>query len=167
MRRRLPAVIPNQVFLAGPRPLLWVGALRHAGVPTRLLRPRPSDRGRLALRCTTDVPGLGSIDVTVLLPRQHPEAIVVYASGPSDSPHRYADGSLCMWFPRDPASARWTRTDGPVLLLAHVIAHLAREEWWRRTGEWVGAEADHGQPDDAVTASDPTNVSPLTLRSAA
>lgn len=167
MRRRLPAVIPSQVFLEGARPLLWAEALRGAGVPTRTLRPRPSDRGRLALRCTTVVPGLGSVAVTLLLPRHHPEAVVVHVSGPADSPHRYDDGSLCMWFPHDPASARWTRSDGPVLLLAHVIAHLAREEWWRRTGEWVGDEADDGPPPDEQTDTVPAQVPPLPLRSAA
>lgn len=45
------------------------------------------------------------------------------------------DGSLCMWYPGDPAEQRWTRRDGPVALLGHIVAHLLREEWWHLTGE--------------------------------
>jgi hypothetical protein len=67
----------------------------------------------------------------------------VYSDGPSESPHRYPDGSLCMWYPGDPAQQRWTRNDGPSALLGHIVAHLLREEWWRCTGEWPGAEAGH------------------------
>jgi hypothetical protein len=49
-----------------------------------------------------------------------------------------------MWFPYDPPEQRWTRSDGPAVLLGQIVAHLLREEWWRRTGEWPGEEAPHG-----------------------
>ncbi len=67
----------------------------------------------------------------------------VYADGPAESPHRYADGSLCMWYPWGPERARWTRRDGAAALLGYITAHLLREEWWRKTSEWVGDEVPH------------------------
>jgi hypothetical protein len=86
------------------------------------------------------------------LPRRHVRVVfagtglipAVYSDGPSESPHRYSDQSLCMWYPWDPEVARWTRRDGTAELLGHITAHLLREEWWRRTGEWLGEEASHG-----------------------
>jgi hypothetical protein len=84
--------------------------------------------------------------VTIVFGRGSPEVPRVFVDGPTDSPHRYADGSLCMWFPYDPPEHRWQRRDGPVALLGHIAAHLIREEWWRRTGEWVGDEAPHHAP---------------------
>ncbi|MEV6303903.1 hypothetical protein AB0M02_31175 [Actinoplanes sp. NPDC051861] len=70
----------------------------------------------------------------------------MFVDGPNDSPHRYADGSLCMWYPYDPPELRWQRSDGPVVLLGHIAAHLIREQWWRQTGEWAGDEAPHRAP---------------------
>jgi len=67
----------------------------------------------------------------------------VYVDGPTDSPHRFEDGSLCMWHPRDPADRRWTFNDGLVMLIGYITAHLFREAWWRETGEWPGEEATH------------------------
>lgn len=43
-----------------------------------------------------------------------------------------------MWYPDDPPELRWSHADPPGELLGHIILHLIREEWWRRTGEWVG-----------------------------
>jgi hypothetical protein len=86
---------------------------------------------------------LGTLLATISWPLDRPESVSVHVTGPSDSPHRYPSGALCMWFPADDASQRWTRHDGPVALVAHILAHLAREEWWRRTGEWIGEQAPH------------------------
>ena len=69
---------------------------------------------------------------------------VVLADGPQDSPHRYGDGGLCMWYPHDPVESRWVFDDGLLALVGLVIAHLFREAWWRETGEWVGEEVSHG-----------------------
>ncbi|MFN6118818.1 MAG: hypothetical protein ACK5CE_04140 [Actinomycetes bacterium] len=71
------------------------------------------------------------------------ETPLVHVVGPKASPHRYSDSSLCMWFPEDPVEARWTVEDGLVELINCIALHLFREEWWRETGEWVGAEAPH------------------------
>lgn len=68
----------------------------------------------------------------------------VYADGPTESPHRYEDGSLCMWYPRDPLARRWSFGDGLHALLGQIAVHLVKEDIWRRTGEWPGAEVPHG-----------------------
>jgi hypothetical protein len=100
-------------------------------------------------------PGLEPRQVTIIFSRATPEAPVVYADGPTDSPHRYHNGALCMWFPWDPPAARWRRRDGAGALLGQIVAHLVREEWWRRTGEWVGDEVAHSDrepgQDDQLT----------------
>ena len=68
----------------------------------------------------------------------------VFADGPQKSPHRYSDGSLCMWYPYDPTDRRWVFEDGLVALVGLVMAHLFREAWWREKGEWPGEEVPHG-----------------------
>jgi len=54
-----------------------------------------------------------------------------------------------MWHPADPAGRRWERLDGARVLLGLIAAHLIREEWWQRTGEWPGDEAPHGPAPNA------------------
>lgn len=78
----------------------------------------------------------------------------VFADGPTDSPHRYADGSLCMWHPADPRELCWDFRDGLLMLLNYIQAHLFREAWWRETGEWLGAEAPHNGPKKPVNDED-------------
>ena len=67
----------------------------------------------------------------------------VFADGPRESPHRYHDDSLCMWYPGDPVERRWVFEDGLVTLMGLVMAHLFKEAWWRETGEWLGEEIPH------------------------
>ncbi|MBE8519417.1 hypothetical protein ILP97_18210 [Amycolatopsis sp. H6(2020)] len=107
------------------------------------MRPPRRHRGGFAVAVQLDVPDLPLRMVTVVFGRGAPHVPHVYTDLPSDSPHRYSDGALCMWFPGDPADRRWVLKDGPVALLGHVIVHLLREEWWQRTGEWPGEEAAH------------------------
>ena len=68
----------------------------------------------------------------------------VFADGPQGSPHRYPDGSLCMWYPKDPIDRQWVFKDGLLNLIVLTMAHLFREAWWRETGEWAGEEVGHG-----------------------
>lgn len=80
---------------------------------------------------------------------------IVCVDGPSeDLPHRYHSAKstcapLCMWYPKDPPTARWTRNDGLLALLGHIHTHLLREGFYledmRLDGEakWLGPEAPH------------------------
>lgn len=90
-----------------------------------------------------DPPGVPRRKAKIAFTVDAPKIPRVYAEGPSQSPHRYSDGALCMWHPGDPPDSRWTLQDGPAQLLGHIAVHLQKEEWWRQTGEWVGAEAPH------------------------
>jgi hypothetical protein len=78
-------------------------------------------------------------------PRDAPK---VYTA-PAGSPHRYADGSLCLFYPLDPPWRRWRSTDGLDVLLTLVANHLFAEDYWfatggTRGGKWVLDEAPHG-----------------------
>lgn len=108
------------------------------------VRLLPGCRRSVVFAAYLDPPGVPRRRVEVVFTAAAPKTPRVFADGPHESPHRYADGALCMWFPNDPPPSRWTFADGPAALLGHISAHLQREEWWRRTGEWAGAEAPHG-----------------------
>lgn len=99
------------------------------------------------------IKGLPPRGVRVTFTKGSPEHPKVYVDGPADSPHRYPDGHLCMWFPWDPPANRWTLSDGAPVLLADIAVHLIREEWYRKTGEWPGQEVDHGQEDPSMDES--------------
>jgi hypothetical protein len=114
----------------------------HEARPRRA-RPDRGHRGGYQVTVTVAPPGVSPRQVAIIFSRAAPEAPIVYADGPTDSPHRYHDGALCMWYPWDPPAARWRRRDGAGALLGQIVAHLVREEWWRRTGEWVGDEVLH------------------------
>lgn len=58
--------------------------------------------------------------------------------------HRNPDGSLCLWYPRDPVELRWTRDRDVADLVALVQRHLIGEEYQRRNGTWPWEDAPHG-----------------------
>ena len=67
----------------------------------------------------------------------------VFVDGPQESPHRYNDDSLCMWYPKDDVARRWTFADGLLALIGLIMVHLFNEAWWRETGDWLGEEVPH------------------------
>ena len=70
----------------------------------------------------------------------------MYADGPTDSPHRYAERGrtkLCLWLPGDTRSDVGSVDDGLLALFGIAAHHLFKETWWRETGEWLGEEAPH------------------------
>jgi hypothetical protein len=69
----------------------------------------------------------------------------VFADGPSESPHRYGNSSLCMWYPDDPAEQRWVYGDGLLQLVTHARVHLFKEASWREHDQedWPGEQAPH------------------------
>lgn len=109
---------------------------------TRISRADRKHRGGFQVEFPLTVPGLATRRIRIVF-ADIGTVPSVYADGPTESRHRYGDGALCMWYPWDPESARWTRRDGAAALLGHITAHLLREEWWRKTGEWVGDEVAH------------------------
>jgi hypothetical protein len=117
--------------------------LATCGMPVRQVRDSEQHHGGFAVTVRLQVPDLPEQTATIVFRPKLSTVPRVFTDGPWESPHRYADGSLCMWHPRDQPEKRWTRRDGAAALLGHVVAHLLREEWWRRTGEWPGEEAAH------------------------
>ena len=110
-------------------PDLWVKKV-NGGYEYRVTVPVPHYEARkVRVRFT------GNSDVPAVL-----------VDGPKESPHRYSDGSLCMWYPGDPVDHKWVFENGLLALIGLVIAHLFREAWWRETSEWAGEEVPHGPP---------------------
>lgn len=68
----------------------------------------------------------------------------VYAGQMDEAPHRFADGSLCLYYPRDPVQRRWTTQRGLRTLLSLAADHLFFEDVYRDTGEWIAPQAEHG-----------------------
>src|SRR4051794_20875646 len=59
--------------------------------------------GTVTYRVTIEVPEYESRVAEIkLLNTSEPIFVSVHVDGPVESPHRYADGALCMWYPRDP-----------------------------------------------------------------
>lgn len=86
--------------------------------------------------------------VTIEFERRLPTWPHVYADGPTESPHRYAERgrtTLCLWKPGDPTDRRWQVEDGLLALFGIAAHHLFKEYWWRETGEWLGEEAPHDE----------------------
>lgn len=77
----------------------------------------------------------------------------VYAGAMEASPHRYADGALCLYYPGDPVEQRWTSAQGLTALLVLVAEHLFFEDVFRKTKEWIGPQAEHGFPSERRKAA--------------
>jgi len=71
----------------------------------------------------------------------------VFADEGARSPHRMQDDSLCLYYPGDPVSRRWTADQGLDELLNLTARHLLAEDYWRENDEvWPFDEAAHGYP---------------------
>lgn len=77
----------------------------------------------------------------------------VYADRYDGSPHRYADGSLCLYYPLDPVQRRWTPDKGLRSLISLAADHIFFEDWHRQTGEWIAPHAPHGFPEERRNAA--------------
>lgn len=74
-------------------------------------------------------------------PPKPPKVIIIDPPPRTDAPHRYADGSLCLYFPKD---GSWT----PYHFIADTIVPwtalwLYCYQLWCDTGKWFGPEAPH------------------------
>jgi hypothetical protein len=125
----------------GPR-LLFVAQLQAAGLTDARLAQLPRREGAgFAVQFTARPPSCAPRHVTVVFRSSDTPTVLV--DGPTESPHRYAAGSLCMWYPYDPPERRWMRRDGAAALAGHIVKHLVLEDWWRQTGEWAGEQVRH------------------------
>ena len=106
--------------------------------------PRRPHHGGVRYRWNVAPPGCERRQVRIEFRLSSPGVPRVYVDGSAESPHRYEDGALCMWYPRDPLERRWSYGDGLHALLGQIAVHLVKEHIWRRTGEWPGAEVPHG-----------------------
>ena len=158
LRHVLSARPPARWYGAEPA---WQVALEasarreYAGQLTYTLAP-----GRLIYRIGLEVVGrIDPVPITIefwaiplyncygLDPADYPR---VYAEPGAESPHRmHTDDALCLWYPADPATRRWTADKGLLDLLDIIADHLLYEQHWRATGGkhggiWAGDQAEHG-----------------------
>lgn len=103
-------------------------------------------------RLTVSVEGYEPRRVTIRVKNAYRPFPRVFVDGPTASPHRYGDGSLCMWYSRDSPASIWLPAHGLLALVRVAQLHLLREAWWREKGEWLGAEAPH-EPIEKAEAS--------------
>ena len=102
--------------------------------------------------------GVPSRTVRVEFSPGSPEVPRVFTDGPQESPHRYADGSLCMWYPRDPIDLQWAqaRRRGGAHRLHRFApdprAVVARDRRMARPGGAAPRTADAPAKDRRVTA---------------
>ncbi len=137
---------PPPWYVAPAPRIRFVHDLRALGHAEAL----PSDvPGGFQVSLVLEPEGLPRRQVQIRFKPGTPDEPRVSVDGPGESPHRYADDTLCMWYPWDPRSQRWMPQDGSAELVARIAVHLIQEEWWRRTGQWVGDEISHG-PIDSI-----------------
>lgn len=118
--------------------------LRQVCIPIQT-KPHQFNRGDyLSFSCWVVPSGLLRQLVTIKFRKNDLDSPIVTTEISTKSPHRYSNGSLCMWYPYDSDDLRWRWKDGGAALIAHIHAHLIREAWWVETGEWVGDEVEHG-----------------------
>jgi len=108
-----------------------------------------------------EVPETGTIRRLTLIFSRAPArwSPIVMADGPVASRHRYRwarPSTLCMWFPRDPDSLRWTLDKGLTGLIDRARVHLLREAWWRMTRRWPAPEIHRpaSRPKDMLTPAE-------------
>jgi hypothetical protein len=93
---------------------------------------------------TVEVPYFEPRRVTILFRPDYPSPTVT-VDGPTNSPHRFRGGALCMWYYMDDASSKWVRSDKLLALIGVIVRHLFKEAWWRETGKWLGPDVAHDQ----------------------
>lgn len=109
-------------------------------------REAKRDEDYIVYSLPLDLPGCGRKDVEIHVANRsfrHIGRPRVYAGGCERYRHLHEDKSLCIWDPRDEASRRWIPADGLQQLIDLAAAHIYREEYCLRTGEWLGDEVPH------------------------
>jgi hypothetical protein len=134
--------------------LNFEGAARTAFPSMRVSRTGKGKTGSIVYTLHVPVPEFNErrlIRITLWNDR-HPTVRSLTADGPTASPHRYSNGTLCMWYPKDDPELRWVSEDGLLRVIRCAQVHLFKEAFWRRYSEWPGPEAPHG-PDEMKEAA--------------
>ena len=119
-----------------------------------------SSAKRLTYELELDLEVYEARRITIVFKADGPASCVeVFADGPTESPHRYGEKKLCMWYPKDPPELRWLPEHRLASLIEMARLHIFREEYWRRTGgwnggEWLGPEIHPGEEESEETANE-------------
>jgi len=121
--REMKAAFPDFVVKVGrDRVVSWQGTLQ----------PNPSSRAYL---------------VRVVYGRRgSPKVYVLSPALPRSAPHRYRNGRLCLYLPKE-----WRWTDGeslPDTIVRWVALWLEYFEIWQQVGKWLGPSS-HATPTEA------------------
>jgi hypothetical protein len=111
-------------------------------------------KAEIIYRLTVSVPEYAqSRRITIRLTNyKRPFLVGVSADGPTNSPHRYSSGHLCIWYPSDGPELKWQPDEGLLGLIQYTRVHLYREAYWRQFGFWPGPEAPHGETKEPEAA---------------
>ncbi len=122
----------------------------EAGIRSRYPGIRVSKSAKkLSYELELDVEAYEPRHVTIVFKAEYPPSgVIVFADGPSESPHRFKDNSLCIWRRKDPPDLKWLPKHGLVALIEMTRRHLFREAWCRETSEWLGPETHPGEDDE-------------------
>ncbi len=112
--------------------------------------PTPGNRGgvvwRGSLQPTSDSP---NYQIVIVHPfNQVPDVRVARPALIADAPHRYRDGSLCLYWPEE-----WSWTPEAKLadtLVPWTALWLYYYEIWTVTGDWLGPSSPHGNEASGV-----------------
>lgn len=100
-------------------------------------------------------PDPGSTTYEILVEYRGPRAPRVYVLSPElgRCKHRYKEGHLCLFYPRDPGR-RWEQDSIVALtILPWTASWLHFHELYLETGEWLGPEVEHLTPTEKRDAS--------------
>ncbi|MEV4420176.1 hypothetical protein AB0L40_09405 [Patulibacter sp. NPDC049589] len=80
-------------------------------------------------------------ELRIVMPSSPIRSPRVFVNGPACLRHRYADGSLCLWWGRDDEARRWVTRDGLYALVQLATEHVYCEALCREGEAWPKAEA--------------------------
>lgn len=78
--------------------------------------------------------------------RGAPKVFVLHPRVPTKAPHRWPDGSLCLFWPKE---WRWSDSESiPTTILVWAALWLEYYEVWQTLGEWLGPSSHDEFPED-------------------
>lgn len=78
--------------------------------------------------------------------RGAPKVFVLHPTVPKNAPHRWADGSLCLFWPK---TWRWTDAESiPATIMGWAALWLEYYEIWQTLGVWLGPSSHDEFPEN-------------------